>query len=128
MFDLGFSEIAVIAIVLLVVVGPERLPRVARAAGHLLGRFHRYVAEVKADIRREIQIDELKTLREQAHALDQTLRAEVGEIQSEVREALILTETAPAPDDAGGVSSAPPDAPAPETSSALPAAVPTDKT
>ncbi|MDR2032432.1 MAG: Sec-independent protein translocase protein TatB [Azoarcus sp.] len=124
MFDLGFSEIAVIAIVLLVVVGPERLPKVARTVGHLLGRFQRYVAEVKADIRREIRIDELKTLREQARTLDQTLRAEVGDIQADMREALTLTETVPAP--SGPESeSAPETAFVPETAS-LPTA-PADK-
>jgi sec-independent protein translocase protein TatB len=62
MFDIGFSELIVIGIVALVVVGPERLPRVARTAGLLLGRMQRYVSEVKADINREMQLDELKKL------------------------------------------------------------------
>ncbi|MDR3214352.1 MAG: Sec-independent protein translocase protein TatB [Azoarcus sp.] len=97
MFDLGFSEIIVIAVVLLIVVGPERLPGVARTAGHLLGRFQRYVADVKADIRREIQVDELKKFREQAQNLDQTLRAEIGGIQAEVRDALTPADDAAAP-------------------------------
>ena len=48
MFDIGFSELVVIGIVALVVLGPERLPKVARTAGHLFGRFQRYVAGVKA--------------------------------------------------------------------------------
>ena len=63
MFDVGFSELIVIAIVALVVIGPERLPKVARTAGLLLGRLQRYVNDVKADINREMQLDELKTLR-----------------------------------------------------------------
>jgi sec-independent protein translocase protein TatB len=62
MFDVGFSELIVIAIVALVVIGPERLPKVARTAGHLLGRLQRYVNDVKADISREMQLDELKKL------------------------------------------------------------------
>jgi len=62
MFDIGFSEMIVIAIVALVVIGPERLPRVARTAGLLLGRLQRYVSDVKSDINREIQLDELKKL------------------------------------------------------------------
>jgi len=62
MFDVGFSELVVIAIVALVVIGPERLPKVARTAGHLLGRLQRYVNDVKADINREMQLDELKKL------------------------------------------------------------------
>ena len=65
MFDFGFSELIVIGIVLLVVVGPERLPKVARTAGHLLGRVQRYVSDVKSDIQREMQLEELKKLQEQ---------------------------------------------------------------
>ncbi|MCL1826269.1 MAG: Sec-independent protein translocase protein TatB [Betaproteobacteria bacterium] len=92
MFDLGFSELVVIAVVLLVVVGPERLPGVARTAGHLFGRMQRYITDVKADIRREMQLDELKKLQEQTRALEQSLREGVGAIQSDVQEALSLPE------------------------------------
>ena len=60
MFDIGFSELVLIGLVALIVIGPERLPRVARTAGHLLGRLQRYVSDVKADINREIQLEELK--------------------------------------------------------------------
>lgn len=62
MFDVGFSELIVISIVALVVIGPERLPKVARTVGHLLGRMQRYVNDVKTDISREMQLDELKKL------------------------------------------------------------------
>ena len=62
MFDIGFSELMVIAVVALVVIGPERLPRVARTAGHLMGRLQRYVNDVKADIQREVDLDELKKI------------------------------------------------------------------
>ena len=95
MFDLGFSELIVIAIVLLVVVGPERLPRVARVAGHLFGRAQRYVSDLKTDIQREIQIDDLKKLQQQTQDLDRSLREEMGGLQSSVRDALSL-ETGPA--------------------------------
>ncbi len=64
MFDVGISELMVIAVVALVVIGPERLPKVARTAGLLLGRLQRYVSDVKADINREIQLDELKKLQQ----------------------------------------------------------------
>jgi sec-independent protein translocase protein TatB len=94
MFDLGFSELIVIGIVLLVVVGPERLPGVARTAGHLLGRFQRYVAGVKVDIQREMQLDELKKLQQQARDFNQTLRAEASEIEQGVREALTFNTPA----------------------------------
>lgn len=60
MFDIGFSELVVIGVVALVVVGPERLPKVARTAGHLFGRFQRYVGGVKADLRREFEFEELE--------------------------------------------------------------------
>jgi len=93
MFDLGFSELVVIAIVLLVVVGPERLPGVARTAGHLLGRMQRYVSNVKADIQREMQLEELKKLQLQARALEKSLHEGMGEIQSSVQEALSLPES-----------------------------------
>ena len=65
MFDVGFSELLVIAVVALIVIGPERLPRVARTAGHLLGRLQRYVGDVKSDINREMQIEDLKKLQQQ---------------------------------------------------------------
>jgi sec-independent protein translocase protein TatB len=65
MFDISFSELMVIAVVALVVIGPERLPKVARTVGHLLGRAQRYVNTVKADINREMQIEELKKLQAQ---------------------------------------------------------------
>jgi sec-independent protein translocase protein TatB len=60
MFDINFSELVVIGTVALVVLGPERLPKVARTAGHLFGRLQRYVAGVKADIAREMEFDELR--------------------------------------------------------------------
>ncbi len=63
MFDVGFSELIVIALVALIVIGPERLPRVARTLGALLGRAQRYVNDVKADIQREVDLDELKSIR-----------------------------------------------------------------
>jgi sec-independent protein translocase protein TatB len=65
MFDVGLSELMVIAVVALVVIGPERLPKVARTAGLLLGRLRRYVSDVKADINREIQLGELKKLQQE---------------------------------------------------------------
>ncbi len=93
MFDLGFSELVVIAVVLLVVVGPERLPGVARTAGHLFGRMQRYISDVKADIRREVQLDELKKLQEQARELEKSLNEGIGNIRSDVQEALSLPES-----------------------------------
>jgi sec-independent protein translocase protein TatB len=88
MFDVGFSELIVIGIVALVVIGPERLPKVARTAGHLLGRLQRYVNDVKADINREMQLDELRKLQadmqESARDLGRNLNTEIQSIKSTV--------------------------------------------
>lgn len=79
MFDVSFGEMMLIGIVALVVIGPERLPKVARTAGHLFGRMQRYVATVKADIEREVNMAELKEL--------QNIKKEVEVLQSEVNAA-----------------------------------------
>jgi len=88
MFDIGFSEIVVIAIVALIVIGPERLPRVARTLGHLFGRMQRYVNDVKADIAREMELDELKRLQasveDAARSIEQTVKKEVTTAESEL--------------------------------------------
>ena len=90
MFDVGFSELIVIGIVALVVIGPERLPKVARTAGHLLGRLQRYVGDVKADISREMQLDELKKLqaemKQSVQEFETTLKSEVHAIEASVEE------------------------------------------
>jgi sec-independent protein translocase protein TatB len=81
MFDVGFSELMVIAVVALVVIGPERLPAVARTLGHLFGRLQRYVNDVKADISREIELDELKKFKNQfedaAQSVESSVRSDV---------------------------------------------------
>ena len=88
MFDVGFSELMVIAVVALVVIGPERLPRVARTMGHLFGRLQRYVNDVKADINREIELDELRkfrsTVEDAARGFEGTVNTTVDSVQSEV--------------------------------------------
>lgn len=80
MFDIGFSELLVIGVVALIVIGPEKLPKVARTLGHLLGRAQRYVNDVKSDINREIQLEELKRLQaevtESARSLEDSVRKE----------------------------------------------------
>lgn len=92
MFDIGFSELLLIAVVALIVIGPERLPKVARTAGHLFGRLQRYVNDVKADIHREMELDELKRLQssvqEAARGLENTLHSEVRQTESQLREAV----------------------------------------
>lgn len=91
MFDIGFTEIFIIAVVALIVIGPERLPRVAKTLGHLFGRMQRYVAEVKADVNREIELDELRklksTMQDAARSFEQSVTSQVNFIESEVKEA-----------------------------------------
>src|SRR6476646_10820970 len=67
MFDIGFSELLVIGVVALIVIGPQKLPRVARTGGILMGRMQRYVSDVKADINREIELEELRKMRDSMH-------------------------------------------------------------
>ena len=97
MFDVGLSEMMVIAVVALVVIGPERLPRVARTLGHLFGRMQRYVNDVKADINREIELDELRKFKDQfqdaAQSVENTIRSGVEETKSEVE--AVAGEVAP---------------------------------
>lgn len=82
MFDIGFSELMLVAVVALVVIGPERLPALARTLGHLFGRLQRYVNDVKADISREIELDELKKFKNQfeeaAQSVESGVRSEMA--------------------------------------------------
>ena len=131
MFDIGFSEILVIAVVALIVIGPERLPGVARTLGHLFGRMQRYVNDVKADIQREIELDELKKLRQDvedsARSIEEAARSFETSIDKEVsaaQEELRALETLANPTTAA-VAEQPPAAPA---SNALPAQPQPDST
>jgi sec-independent protein translocase protein TatB len=89
MFDIGFSEIVVIGVVALIVIGPERLPKTARTLGLLFGRLQRYVNDVKADISREMELDELRRLKQQvqgaAHELKQSVTSVATEVEAGVR-------------------------------------------
>lgn len=89
MFDIGFSEIVVIGVVALIVIGPERLPKVARTLGHMFGRLQRYVNEVKADINREMELDELRKLQSQvqsaARDIEQSVTHAAQSVESGVR-------------------------------------------
>ena len=78
MFDFSFSELMVVMVVALIVIGPERLPKVARTMGHLWGRAQRYVNGVRADIERDMAIEEYKQLQKkvqaEASALEQSVK------------------------------------------------------
>jgi sec-independent protein translocase protein TatB len=83
-FDVSFSELVVIAIVALIVIGPEKLPKVARALGLLAGRMQRYVATVKADISREMQFEDLQKLQQEIKNSAQQVQSEVAQAQAQI--------------------------------------------
>jgi sec-independent protein translocase protein TatB len=126
MFDIGFSEIVLIAVVALIVIGPERLPKTARTLGHLFGRLQRYVADVKADINRELELDELRKLQSQvrsaAHEFETSMSTAARSVETGVRDVEAQLNAA-----ASGSSGPEPGGPAvalPEAMGATPSAPP----
>jgi sec-independent protein translocase protein TatB len=92
MFDIGFSELLVIGIVALIVIGPERLPRVARTLGHLAGRLQRYVSDVKSDISREMELEDLRKMRDSmqqaATSFESSVKGELNKTESELNQSV----------------------------------------
>lgn len=107
MFDIGFSELFVIGVVALVVIGPERLPKVARTLGVLFGRLQRYVSQVKSDISREMELAELGKVKSEFESAARSFQADVessaAQAERELREVQaavdreLVEEPAPAP-------------------------------
>jgi len=85
MFDISFAELVVVGIVALIVIGPERLPAVARTVGYFLGRARRYVDQVKHDLHEEMELDSLRKLRDSMHdtvnSFEHSVRSEMNKIQ-----------------------------------------------
>ena len=101
MFDVSFGEILIIAVVALVVIGPEKLPRVARTLGLLAGRMQRYVSTVKGDIERELKADELRRIQGD---ITSQVDAVQSQVNNEFRQAghgaqQVIQELENAPDD-----------------------------
>jgi sec-independent protein translocase protein TatB len=115
MFDIGFSELLLIAIVALIVIGPQQLPRVARTVGHLFGRMQRYVNDVKADISREMELQELKKLQasmeDTARSMHDSVNRSVSDTESELNK--IAQSAQPAPDPYSDAAVPAPEAPVP---------------
>jgi sec-independent protein translocase protein TatB len=109
MLDLGLTKMAVIGVVMLVVLGPERLPRVARTAGALFGRAQRYINDVKAEVTREIELDELRRMKtefEQAAGnVEKTVHDNLRKHETELNDAW-SAGTSVSPSIAGGADSA----------------------
>ncbi|WP_354683364.1 Sec-independent protein translocase protein TatB [Cupriavidus necator] len=91
MIDLGISKLALIGAVALIVIGPERLPKVARTVGALVGRAQRYISDVKAEVSREVELDELRKMRTEfedaARDVERTIHKEVSEQSQALNEA-----------------------------------------
>src|SRR5258708_9997939 len=106
MFDIGFSELMLIAVIALVVIGPERLPRVARTLGHLAGRLQRYVSDVKADINREIELDELRKMRDSmqqaASEMETSVNTELAKTANELNKSVEAAAEAKPPENKPG--------------------------
>lgn len=86
MFDIAFTELLVIGIIALIVIGPERLPKVARTAGQWLGRLNRYVSQVKQDIDRDIKLEELRKMQQEMRETAQKYELLAGQTAREVEE------------------------------------------
>jgi len=89
MIDFGFDKIALIGAVALIVIGPEKLPKVARTVGHFMGKAQRYVAEVKAEVNRSIELDELKKMRstfeDAARNVETSIHSEISQTKNELQ-------------------------------------------
>lgn len=86
MFDIAFTELMVVGVIALLVIGPERLPKVARTAGQWLGRLNRYVSQVKQDIDRDIKLDELRKMQQEMKDSAQRYEIMAGDVKREVEE------------------------------------------
>jgi sec-independent protein translocase protein TatB len=89
LFDVAFSELLVIAVVALLVIGPERLPKVARTLGALTGRMQRYVAQVKEEVNREVRFQELQQLQQEIQQKANQAQTRVVDEMDQVKDRLM---------------------------------------
>lgn len=87
MFDIAFTEMVVMAVIALIIVGPERLPRLARQVGQWIGKLQRYVNDVKSDLSRQMELDELRNIQTEvtsaARGLEESVRSTVQSTKQE---------------------------------------------
>ena len=99
MFDIGFWEVLIISVLALLVIGPERLPDVARKAGRMIGKVRRFVNSVRSDLERELRTDELEKMlnqqNEQIQELKNILNDTASTVESELKETEQLVHTIP---------------------------------
>jgi sec-independent protein translocase protein TatB len=91
-FDIGISEFAIIGVIALVVLGPERLPKVARTVGQTIGKLQRYVAQVKSDINREMETAELSKIKAELEDAGRAIKSEVEGHAQQVEQSFRDTE------------------------------------
>jgi len=108
-FDIAFSELLLIGVVALIVIGPEKLPKVARTLGLLAGRLQRYVANVKSDIDRELQFQDLQKLQQEIKQGADRLQADMHQMQSHAKEQLKDVERSIIPPDTSSSIVTPPE-------------------
>jgi len=87
-FDISFTELMLIGVVALVIIGPERLPKLARTVGHLLGRAQRYVNDVKGDIQREVELEELRKMKEEMESAASSMQNSFTQAESSLRDSI----------------------------------------
>ena len=91
MIDIGLSKMALVGVVALIVIGPEKLPRVARTVGTLLGKAQRYVSDVKAEVNRSMELDELRKMKDSvegaARDVEQSIHAQASDLEKDWRDA-----------------------------------------
>ena len=113
MIDFGFDKIALIGAVALIVIGPEKLPRVARTVGHLIGKAQRYVADVKAEVNRSIELEDLKKMKTEfedaARNVEQTVSNEIHQTSATLENAWSAGELPAQSGECVGWSPAPPE-------------------
>ena len=110
MIDIGLSKMALIGVVALIVVGPEKLPRVARTVGTLLGKAQRYVADVKSEVNRSMELDELRNMRTQfedaARSAQNTIQKQLHEQEASLNDAWASATGTSTGETAGGATDA----------------------
>jgi len=93
MFDIGFSELLMVAVVALVVIGPERLPGVARNVGRFAGRLQRYVHDIKKDFNREVEFEEIKRLQHEMETTVQSMQESMRAVESTLQQEGLKQQT-----------------------------------
>lgn len=94
MFDIGFTEIFLVAVVALVVIGPERLPGVARNIGRFAGRLQRYVHDIKRDFNREVEFEEIRRLQHEMETTVQSMQESMRVVESSLKKEALDQQTA----------------------------------